>query len=185
MKTEISTHVWRRGWQNRCHYVRIHQLVVTAIAAFCLAIEPLFGQEKTTPSERPNPFQAIPANPSLVKQIEAASQKFDEVFNQHDREGVLALFTPNATQISPVGTFVGRDAIGKFYDTLFQNLNPHDRATKIHYVYAFGGDLCALGGWVVTIHGSQQAGGFLINVYTQSGGSWKIRTAVFKYATGP
>src|SRR3974390_498102 len=108
MKTEILTHVWHRGWQNRRHYMRTQELVVTAVAAFCFAMEPLvFGQDKTTPSEPPNPFQAIPATPSLVKQIEAASQKFDEVFNQHDREGVLALFSSNATQVSPIGTFVG------------------------------------------------------------------------------
>jgi ketosteroid isomerase-like protein len=160
--------------------------VITAVLAIGLAIEPVvFGQDTTATPEAPNPFKAIPANASLVKQIETVSQKFDQVFNQHDREGILALFTSNATQVSPVGTFVGSDAIGKFYDSLFQNLNPHDRATKIHYVYAFGGDLCAIGGWVVIVHGSQQAGGFLINVYTQSGGGWKIRTSVFKYATGP
>jgi len=67
---------------------------------------------------------------------------------------------------------------------MFQNLQPQGRATKINYVYTYGADLCALGGWIVTIHGSQQVGGFLINVYTQVRGTWKIRTSVFNYATG-
>ena len=34
------------------------------------------------------------------------------------------------------------------------------------YVYAFGGDLCALGGWTVTIDGSRKFGGYLVIVYT-------------------
>jgi hypothetical protein len=36
----------------------------------------------------------------------------------------------------------------------------------MNYVYAFGGDLVAMGGWTVTINSHQQAGGYLVNVYT-------------------
>jgi hypothetical protein len=79
--------------------------------------------------------------------------------------------------------FIGREAIEKYYGSLFQNLQPQGRATKIDYLYTYGADLCALGGWIVTIHGSQQVGGFLINIYTQVRGTWKIRTSVFNYAT--
>jgi ketosteroid isomerase-like protein len=145
----------------------------------------LFGQEQAATPAAPNPFKPIPAIPSLAQQIEAISLKFDEAFNKHDGDAVMALFTTKATQVSPVGTFVGREAIEKYYGTLFQNLQPQGRATKIDYVYTYGADLCALGGWIVTVHGSQQVGGFLINVYTQDRGTWKIRTSVFNYATGP
>src|SRR5580704_17100277 len=55
--------------------------------------------------------------------------------------------------------------------------------TKMSYVYAFGGDLCALGGWTVTIDGSRKFGGYLAIVYTFVGGTWKIRSSVFKYPT--
>ena len=51
------------------------------------------------------------------------------------------------------------------------------------YIYAFGGDLCALGGWTVTIDGSRKFGGYLAIVYTFVGGTWKIRASVFKYPT--
>ncbi|SRR6266481_703310 len=145
----------------------------------------LLGQEQAATPAAPNPFKAIPAIPSLVQQIEAISLQFDEAFNKHDGDAVMALFTTTATQVAPVGTFVGREAIEKFYGDVFQNLQPQGRATKINYVYTYGADLCALGGWTVTVHGSQQAGGFLINVYTQVAGTWKIRTSVLKYATGP
>jgi ketosteroid isomerase-like protein len=151
----------------------------------------VFGQEKAaTPA--PNPFQPLLANPSLVQQVEAISLKFDEAFNKHDGDAVMALFTTTATQVTPVGTFIGREAIEKYYGNLFQNLQPQGRATKINYVYTYGADLCALGGWIVTIQqgspnrpGSQQVGGFLINIYTQVRGTWKTRTSVFNYATGP
>jgi SnoaL-like domain len=109
---------------------------------------PLLGQEQAATPAAPNPFKAIPAIPSLVQQIEAISLKFDEAFNKHDGDAVMALFTTNATQVTPVGTFIGREAIEKYYGTLFQNLQPQGRATKIDYVYTYGADLCALGGWI-------------------------------------
>ena len=55
----------------------------------------------------------------------------------------------------------------------------------MNYVYAFGGDLVAIGGWTVTITGSQQAGGYLVNVYTPLHNTWKIRASVFNYQAGP
>ena len=157
--------------------------IVILTSSFMLPLL-LLGQEQSATAGAPNPFKALPANPSLVQQIEAVSLQFDEAFNKHDGDAVMALFTTTATQVSPVGTFIGREAIEKYYGTLCQNLLPQGRATKISYVYTYGADLCALGGWIVTIHGSQQVGGFLINVYTQVRGTWKIRTSVFNYATG-
>jgi hypothetical protein len=47
-----------------------------------------------------------------------------------------------------------------------------------------GGDLCAIGGWIVTIDGTQKFGGYLVNVYTPAGATWKIRASVFKYQAG-
>ena len=71
----------------------------------------LLGQEQAVTPAAPNPFKQIPAIPSLVQQIEGMSLKFDEAFNKHDRDAVMSLFTTTATQVSPVGTFVGREAI--------------------------------------------------------------------------
>lgn len=48
----------------------------------------------------------------------------------------------------------------------------------MNYVYAMGGDLCAIGGWTVTINGTQKFGGYLVNVYTLAGSTWKIRPSV-------
>ena len=40
-------------------------------------------------------------------------------------------------------------------------------------------------GWTVTIDGSNKFGGYLVNVYTPAGATWKIRASVFKYQAGP
>jgi ketosteroid isomerase-like protein len=139
----------------------------------------VFAQEKE--DVKPFPFTPIPAGPQLVQQIEALNQKFEEAFNKHDAAAVGALYTSNAVQ--PQGSFSGREAIEGYITDLFERHNPFDRVTKMSYVYAFGGDLCALGGWTVTIDGSRKFGGYLAIVYTFVGGTWKIRASVFKYPT--
>jgi uncharacterized protein (TIGR02246 family) len=134
---------------------------------------------------KPFPFNPIPAGPQLVQQIEAINEKFDEAFNKHDATAVGALYTANAVQSTPQGSFSGREAIEGYMTDLFQRHNPTDRVTKMSNVYAFGGDLCALGGWAVTIDSTKKFGGYLVNVYTQAGSSWKIRASVFKYLAAP
>ena len=150
--------------------------------AISLAL-PIFAQEKE--DVPPFPFNPIPAGPQLVQQIEAINQKFDEAFNKHDGAAVGALYTANAVQSTPQGSFSGREAIEKYMIDLFQRHNPTDRVTKMGYVYAFGGDICALGGWSVTIDSTKKFGGYLVNVYTQAGSSWKICASIFKYLAAP
>ena len=144
---------------------------------------PSVAQEKE--DVKPFAFTAIPAGPQLVQQIEAINQRFDEAFNKHDAAAVGALYTVNAVQTTPGPSFSGREAIQGYMTDLFQRHNPTGRVTKMSYVYAFGGDICAIGGWAVTIDGTKEFGGYLVNVYTQAGSSWKIRTSVFKYLAAP
>ena len=136
---------------------------------------PIFAQDKE--DVKPFPFTPIPAGPQLVQQIEAINQKFDEAFNKHDAAAVGALYTANAVQTTPQGSFSGREAIQGYITDLFQRHHPTDRVTKMSYVYAFGGDICALGGWTVTIDNSRNFGGYLVIVYTFVGGTWKIRSS--------
>ena len=157
-------------------------VILTSIFALSPSV---FPQEKAATPAVANPFQEIPANASLVQQLEAINEKLDEAFNKHDATAVATFYTANAILISSLGVASGRPSIEKYVTDLFQRLSPSDRSTKINYVYAFGADLCALGGWTITIHGSQAAGGYLLNVYNRAGDTWKIRAAVHNYATGP
>ena len=160
--------------------MKIRSVVALVGLAISFAL-PTLAREKE--EVKPFTFTPIPAGPQLVQQIEAINQKFDEAFNKHDAAAVGALYTANAVQTTPGGSFSGREAIEGYITDLFQRHNPSDRVTKMTYVYAFGGDLCALGGWTVTIDNSRKFGGYLLIVYTFVGGTWKIRTSVFKYPT--
>jgi ketosteroid isomerase-like protein len=162
--------------------MKIRRVVIQIGLALSFALV-AFAQEKE--EVNPFPFRAIAASPQIVQQLEAINLKFDEAFNKHDATAVGALYIANAAQVTPVGTFSGREAIEGYVTDLFQRHNPSDRITKISYVYAMGGDLCAIGGWTVTTNGTEKFGGYLVNVYTPAGGTWKIRASVFKYQAGP
>jgi ketosteroid isomerase-like protein len=141
------------------------------------------AQEK----EEATPFlyRAIPASPQIAQQLEATNAQFDEAINKHDAVAVAALFTANATLVGPEGIFSGRDSIAKHYTDWFQRWNPSDQITKLSYVYAFGDDLCGIGGLTVTVNGPIHGGRYLIHVYTRVRDTWKIRVAVDKYRPGP
>ena len=147
---------------------------------------PSFAQEK----EEPIPFlyRAIPASPQIAQQLDATNSQFDEAINKHDAVAVAALFTANATLVAPEGTFFGRDSIAKHYTDWFQRWNPSDHITKLSYVYAFGDDLCGIGGRSQTANPGRvipQGGGYLIRVYTRVRDTWRIRVEVDKHRTGP
>ena len=134
------------------------RLLLTLVGLAISFTLPTFAQEKE--EANPFPFRAIAASPQIVQQLEAINLKFDEAYNKHDAAAVAALFTANAIQVTPVGVFSGREAIEKFFTDVIQRFTPSDHVRKISYVYALGGDLCAIGGWTEIVHGSQPAGGY-------------------------
>jgi ketosteroid isomerase-like protein len=154
--------------------IRLLSAFVGLAISFAL---PAFAQEK----EVPNPFRAIPASPQIAQQLEPINSQYDEAFNKHDVAAVAAFFTANATLVAPRETFSGRDGITKYFTDAFQRYSPSELVTKLSYVYAFADDLCAIGGWTVTLHGRDQGGGFLIRVYTRVRDTWKIRLQVDKH----
>jgi hypothetical protein len=79
------------------------RLVVALIGLATSFALPIFAQEEEY--VKPFPFTPIPADPQLVQQIEAINQKFDEAFNKHDAAAVGELYTANAVQTTPQGSF--------------------------------------------------------------------------------
>jgi ketosteroid isomerase-like protein len=138
-----------------------------------------FAQEKE--EANPFPFRAIPATPQIAQQLDVINRQFDETFDKHDAVAVAAFFTANATLVAPYKTFSGRDSIEKYFTDVFQPYNPSEQLAKISHVYAFADDLCAIGGWTVTVNGGNQGGGYLIRVYGRVRDTWKIRVEVDKY----
>jgi hypothetical protein len=107
--------------------MKIRAVVILVGLAISFAL-PISAQEKE--DVKSFPFTPIPAGPQLVQQIEAINQKFDQAFNQHDASAVGALYTSNAVQATPQGSFSGREAIEAYITDLFQRHNPSDRVTK-------------------------------------------------------
>jgi len=124
--------------------------VVTLVGLAISFALPIFSQEK----EGANPFlyRAILATPQLAQQLDPINSQWDEAFNRHDAVAVAAFYTAKAILVSPLGIFSGRDAIEKHFTDVLQRFNPSDQLGKISYVYAFGDDLCAIGGWTVTVN---------------------------------
>src|SRR6516225_1452397 len=88
--------------------MKIRSVVALVGLAISFAL-PTLAREKE--EVKPFPFTPIPAGPQLVQQIEAINQKFDEAFNKHDAAAVGELYTANAVQTTPQGSFSGREAI--------------------------------------------------------------------------
>jgi hypothetical protein len=63
---------------------------------------------------------------------------------------------------------------------MFQRWNHSDHITKLSYVYAFGDDLCGIGGLTVTVKGSIHGGQYLMRAYTRVRDTWQIRVQVDK-----
>jgi hypothetical protein len=76
-----------------------------------------FAQEKE--EVNPFPYRAVAAAPQIVQQLEAVNLQFDEAFNKHDATAVGALYIKNAAQVTPIGTFSGREAIEGYIADLF------------------------------------------------------------------
>ena len=83
---------------------------------------PIFAQDKE--DVKPFPFTPIPAGPQLVQQIEAINQKFDEAINKHDAVAVGELYTLNAVQTTPGGSFsvvkLSRDTLRICFSVIIQ-----------------------------------------------------------------
>jgi ketosteroid isomerase-like protein len=124
---------------------------------------------------------------SCVKRDLASVLPAQAACNKHDAAAIGALYIAKAVQVTPVGTFSGREAIEKYFTDLFARFNDSDRVTKMSYVYTFGGDLCAIGGYsLIWGWGSRQhAAGYLVNVYTRVGNTSKIRASMLTYQAGP
>jgi hypothetical protein len=103
--------------KHREKTMKILAVVILVGLAISFAL-PIFAQEKE--DVKPFPFTPIPAGPQLVQQIEAINQKFDEAFNKHDAAAVGALYTSNAVQTTPQGSFSGREAIEGYITDYFR-----------------------------------------------------------------
>jgi ketosteroid isomerase-like protein len=112
--------------------------------------------------------------PRVCQQIEAVSMQFQEAYNNHDADGIAALYAEDAVEVRKwQGAACGREAIGKRFVADFA-FSPGKMVNKIVQLYPIGSEICAIS--------SSDLGGTLgdfVTVYVRHADGWKIRMAYF------
>jgi ketosteroid isomerase-like protein len=111
-----------------------------------------------------------------------ANQQWQNAYNQGDTTAVLALYAPDAIEVTPEGIKVGPAAIKERVEgTLKQLKNAVIIATKCDVGNVFR---WSSGTWKAE---SPQgpAGGFWTAIETKHGGAWKIHNLTYNYLAPP
>ena len=82
--------------------------------------------------------------PRVRQQIEAVFMQFQEAYNNHDVDGIEALYAEDAVEVRKwQGVASGREAIGKRFVADFA-FSPGKMVNKIVQLYLIGSDICAI-----------------------------------------
>jgi uncharacterized protein (TIGR02246 family) len=115
-----------------------------------------------------------------------------DALDKNDTAAVAAVFTENGILVTPDGTFSGREAIEKYYEGVFKqvqlsnNLAPVDDDSP-HIIGTDGKEMWATGKYSLTVKG-QNFGPVEVKGYwsvIREGDDWKIRMLAFNSAPPP
>jgi ketosteroid isomerase-like protein len=136
------------------------------------------------------------AAPTFSQQKDTAASQIDEqivkkldvAFNNGDAAAVAALFTEDAVWVTPQGPVVGREAIEKQFNGMFQqghysnHVNKDDQGSP-HMIGTAGNEVWRTGEWSSTLQGKNgdpiQLKGFWGAVNVRDGDTWKIQMLTF------
>ena len=72
------------------------------------------------------------ADPQTTQKVFASVfNGFDEATNNHDAAAIAAHFTPDAVFVTPEEPIIGRQAIQKWHEDLFQRFRPKNHTGKV------------------------------------------------------
>ncbi|WP_082747698.1 nuclear transport factor 2 family protein [Bradyrhizobium macuxiense] len=130
-------------------------------------------------AQQPSEQQARPA-------IERLLETWDAAANRKDAAAVAALYTEDATRVTPRGISYGRPAIEKDLAESFKvTSNIVDKVEKVEMV---GEVVLVTATWSATLQskdGPIQARGLWGGVYVRDGDAWKTRLAIINRALQP
>jgi ketosteroid isomerase-like protein len=110
--------------------------------------------------------------PRVRQQIEAVFMQFQEAYNNHDVDGIAALYAENAVEFRKwQGVASGRQAIEKRFEADFAT-NPGKMDNKLVQLYPIGSEICGISNF--NIGGSL---GDVVTIYVRQADGWKIRMA--------
>ena len=159
--------------------MKLRLLLAVAGLAIAFAL-PTFAQQTDTP------------DPKLREQLLSLAKKFDDVYNNGDAAGMVALYTEDAVEVADTGPSYGREALWKHYVDLFQkvhfsnHLNTVDQYSP-RVIGTAGNEIWATGKWSATIQGKDwgpiPATGYWSVI--REGDDWKIRMLAFNVTPAP
>jgi uncharacterized protein (TIGR02246 family) len=130
------------------------------------------------------------ADPQTTQKVFASVfNGFDEATNNHDAAAIAAHFTPDAVFVTPEGPIIGRQAIQKWHEDLFQRFRPKNHTgtvdgNALHVIGTAGNEFWATGEWSETEQGKNGEpipikGYWGPDIYVREGDDWKIRVTAF------
>jgi uncharacterized protein (TIGR02246 family) len=127
-----------------------------------------------------------PSEQQVRLAIERLLETWDTAANRKDAATVAALYTEDATRVTPRGISNGRAAIEKdLVETFKVTSNIADKVEKVQVV---GEVVLVTATWTATLQGKDgpiQAKGFWGGVYVREGDAWKTRLAIVNRALPP
>jgi uncharacterized protein (TIGR02246 family) len=129
----------------------------------------------------------LPGDAKTLDGLIALGRKYEEAYNQNDAAALAALFTEDATLVTPEGLVSGRQAIESWYAGEFNRWHATNHLVQSDTLKAIGQDAWAVGEWWATLQGPNGpllARGYYSAVYALEGDAWKIRMSMYN-VSGP
>jgi ketosteroid isomerase-like protein len=118
-----------------------------------------------------------PPSANVAKQWVAA-------YNKRDAAAVAALYSENATEVTPNGIIQGRDAVQKRIEADLQK-GGHDLSIAIKQTQTTADTSYSLGEWSIKYEGEQSAHGYWSVIETREGDAWRIQLLSTNFAVAP
>ena len=122
-----------------------------------------------------------------LDQLSALSMKYDEAYRKKDAAALAALFTEDASCVTPEGLFSGRQAIERVYANDFHRLPATSHIHQADQLNAIGDGAWSVGQWWRTLQGQNGpvfSRGYWSALIIREGDEWKFRMLSFNEA-GP
>ena len=96
------------------------------------------------------------ADPQITQKILAIIEADEEAHNNHDAAALAEQFTRDAVFLTPDRPVIGRQAIQKWHEDVFQRFCPKNHTgtvdgNALHVIGTAGNELWATGAWSATI----------------------------------
>jgi len=157
--------------------------LMLAVAGLAIGFAwPIFAQQKET------------VDPQLREALLSLAKKFDDVYNNGDAAGMVALYTEDAVEVADTGPSYGREALWKHYVDLFQkvhfsnHLNTVDQYSP-RVIGTAGNEIWATGAWSATVKGQNfgpaEQKGYWSIISVREGNTWKARLLTWNVTPAP